>query len=142
MTPCCSALLFPFEVENPSSYECLQLLQPCSHCYPFFLGTPICGSDSKNIQPSLWGGSLSIHLWMEHELKIAASLKSSLLQHFQPVFPPHARRVCSYLSNLLLTEGGLEIELVSRVYFPQIHIMKYSTCPPTSSSGCASSFPV
>lgn len=61
------------KLKNPSSYKCLQLLQSCSHCYPFFLSMQICGSHSDNIQLNLWDGSLSVHLWIEQDLKIDSS---------------------------------------------------------------------
>lgn len=56
--------------------------------------------------------------------------------------PSHPSCVCSVITILPLTEDGLEIELVSGIYFPEIHIMSYSICPPTTSCDCTSSLPI
>ena len=68
--------------------------------------------------------------------------KATLYSVSLPVFPPYPSCVCSVLTIPALTEDGLEIELVSGIYFPEIHIMKYSICPPTTSCNCSPSLPV
>lgn len=80
-----------------------------------------------------------IHPLTEDDLKVAI-----WILHYTPyicLFVSHPSHACSVLT-IPLTADDLEIELVSGIYFPEIHVMKYWICHPTASWDCTSSFPL